>query len=93
MTDNSTASQRSRILAHLKQFGSLTTLQARHLLDIMHPSMRILELRELGFQITTIPSSDYTPEGNEHRRVAKYVFAKNRQLSLLDFLGNEVKCQ
>lgn len=95
MTDNSTTSQRSRILAHLnlKQSEGLTTLQARHQLDVMHPAQRIVELRKRGYQITTIWTLDYTPEGNVHR-VARYVILKQRQLSLIDdFLGNGVQCQ
>lgn len=94
MTDNSTASQRSRILADLilKQSDGLTTLQARHRLDVMHPGMRVCELRKRGYQIATIWTRDYTPEGNGHR-VARYVISKNRQLSLLDFLGNGVQCR
>jgi hypothetical protein len=92
MKDNSTASQRSRILAHLKQFGSLTTLQARHQLDVMHPGMRLCELRKWGYPIATIWTLDYTPEGNRHR-VAKYVISKKRQLSLLDFIGKGVQCR
>ncbi|MDO9068410.1 MAG: helix-turn-helix domain-containing protein, partial [Deltaproteobacteria bacterium] len=86
MTDNSTASQRSRILAHLKQNGDLTTLQGRHQLNIMHPGMRICELRKQGYQINTIWTLDYTPEGNVHR-VAKYVIFKKRQLSFVDQRG------
>ncbi len=93
MKDNSIASQRSRMLAHLnlKQSEGLTTLQSRHDLDVMHPAMRICELRKQGYPIATIWTLDYTPEGNLHR-VAKYVISKKRQLSFWDLLGNGVQC-
>ena len=41
------------ILAYLKINGSMTTLQARQDLDVMHPGARILELREQGHNIIT----------------------------------------
>lgn len=89
--DNSTASQRSRILKHLKREGSLTTLQARHKLDCMHPGMRVCELRKRGFTIETHWVYDLTPEGCSHR-VARYILQKASQVSLLDFLkGKKLK--
>ncbi|MFH0784024.1 MAG: helix-turn-helix domain-containing protein [Pseudomonadota bacterium] len=84
MQDNSAASQRSRILRHLQEIGPITTLQARHLLDIMHPAQRCLELRKSGFPIETVWVNDLTPEGNCHR-VARYVLSKPAQLSLLNW--------
>lgn len=89
--DNSAASQRSKILHHLQEIGPITTLQARHRLDICHPGMRVCELRKSGFPIETYWADDLTPEGNCHR-VAKYVLRKTRQLSLLD-LDNRLKLQ
>lgn len=84
--DNSAASQRSRILQHLQEIGPITTLQARHRLDICHPGMRVCELRKSGFPVETIWVNDLTPEGNCHR-VARYVLSKRAQLSLLDWLS------
>lgn len=83
-SDNSAASQRSRILRHLREVGPITTLQARHRLDICHPGMRVCELRKSGIPIETNWTDDLTPEGHSHR-VAKYVLRKPRQLSLLNF--------
>ncbi|EKD87972.1 MAG: hypothetical protein ACD_35C00111G0002 [uncultured bacterium] len=83
--DNSTTSQRSRILRHLEENGSITTLQARHLLDIMHPAQRCLELKEAGHRIVCIWTKDVTPEGFSHR-VGKYILLPRKQLTLDDFL-------
>lgn len=82
---NSAASQRARILNHLQTIGYLTTIQARHSLDCMHPGMRICELRKMGFSIETVWVYDVTPEGNLHR-VARYILPKPRQLSLIEFI-------
>ncbi|MGB3209481.1 MAG: helix-turn-helix domain-containing protein [Desulforhopalus sp.] len=83
--DNSAESQRSRILKHLREIGSLTTLEARHLLDCCHPGMRICELRKSGYPIAMAWVNDVTPEGFVHR-VAKYFLLKRRQSSLFDFI-------
>jgi len=68
---NSAAAQRNRILAALRAHGSLTTLEARRRLDCLHPAARVMELRNLGFLISTIWQVDHTPEGLPHR-VARY---------------------
>lgn len=67
---NSTEAQRQRILEHLK-CGSITTLQARSL-GIMHPGMRVCELRRQGYDIVTEMAVEYCPGGVLHR-IAKYV--------------------
>jgi hypothetical protein len=76
--DNSAASQRNRILYHLRHAGPLTTLQARHQLDCMHPGMRICELRKSGHPIATVWVNDVTPEGRLHR-VARYILQSTKQ--------------
>ncbi|MBU4396472.1 MAG: helix-turn-helix domain-containing protein, partial [Proteobacteria bacterium] len=45
--------QRAAILDHLSRYGTLTTLEARSGLDIMHPAARVMELRQQGKQIDT----------------------------------------
>lgn len=70
---NSTDSQRSRILGWFRTCSTLTTLQARQLLDVMHPAARVQELKGLGLKIDTVWTTDTTPEGKAHR-VAKYVY-------------------
>jgi hypothetical protein len=70
MIENNTASaQRQRILEHLK-CDSLTTLQARSM-GIMHPGMRVCELRKQGHAIATEWATEHCPGGVLHR-VARY---------------------
>lgn len=68
---NDAAAQRSRVLEFLRRHGSLSTLDARHLIDVMHPAARVMELRRFGYEIATVWSNETTPEGGEHR-VARY---------------------
>ena len=76
--DNSLAGQRQRLLAYLKNNRSITTLEARHKLDIMHPAGRIKELKEQGYNIITNWRTDTTPEEKPHR-VAEYVLMPKRK--------------
>lgn len=69
---NSLECQRQRLLKYLQQNRSITTLEARHKLDIMHPSGRVKELKELGHNIIANWRLDSTPEGKTHR-VAEYI--------------------
>lgn len=51
----SATTQRARLLAHLIERGSVSTLEARgRELKIMHPAGRVRELREAGFNIATV---------------------------------------
>ncbi|MFL9885215.1 helix-turn-helix domain-containing protein [Paraburkholderia agricolaris] len=68
---NDATAQRSRVLEFLRHHGSLSTLDARHLLDCLHPAARIMELRRFGHEIATVWSHETTPEGGAHR-VARY---------------------
>lgn len=68
---NDAAAQRSRVLDFLRRHGSLSTLDARHLIDVMHPAARVMELRRFGHEIATIWTRETTPEGGEHR-IARY---------------------
>ena len=66
MSHNSNEVQRTRILDWLRS-ESLTTLQAREHLDVMHPAGRVMELREQGLNIMT-----YWTNEAKHR-IARYV--------------------
>ena len=55
--------QRSIILRYLQANGSMTTLDARNELYIMHPASRVQELREQGLSIVTV----------RVHRIARYV--------------------
>lgn len=68
---NSLPEQRKRLLVALR-IAPVTTISARHELDILHPAGRVQELREQGHNIVTYRDNQETPEGNKHR-VARYV--------------------
>ena len=79
MIDASTATaQRARLLDALRR-GSLTTLEARRRLEMMHPAARVMELRRLGFNIVTVWTTDTTPESNAHR-VARYLLRQGGEV-------------
>lgn len=64
------ASQCNRILEYLRT-KSLTTIDARTELDIMHPSARVQELKEQGHNIVTY--WEVVDNGQGKHRIANYV--------------------
>lgn len=66
-----TASQRSRILARLRE-GSVTTIQLIEEENILRPGARINELRKSGHDIKTHLVDVLDPWGRKHSRVALY---------------------
>ena len=72
----SAAAQRVRLLKAL-QHGPVTTLDARRKLDILHPAMRVLELRRRGRRIVTVWTRQESDAGIRHR-VANYVLKPTR---------------
>ena len=74
---NSLIVQRARLLRRLK-IEPVTTIQARHELDILAPAPRIYELRhKFGHNILTYWQVEETPEGKPHR-VALYVLLSGK---------------
>lgn len=71
---NSSEAQRQRLMAHIRQHGSIDTVQARRDLDIMHPGGSVLELRKAGVPIETIRVSVPTEAGKMHS-VGRYILA------------------
>lgn len=70
--DSSTKSQRKRLLTWLQK-KPITTIEARHSLDILEVGTRICELRhQHGYNIKTHWSKRRNPGGDYHR-VAMYV--------------------
>lgn len=70
--DNSTQAQRARLLDVLR-ISPISTLEARRNHDIMHPAMRIHELRhKFGYNIVMFWSVEPSDRGKLHR-VARYV--------------------
>jgi hypothetical protein len=74
-TGNSAEAQRSRLLDYLRSHCSITTLEARKELDVLHPAMRILELRASGYRIDMVWTQQQTECGKYHR-VGKYVLQR-----------------
>ena len=70
--DTSGSAQRIRLLAHLRQHGSINTFQAITLLNILRPGARIAELRATGHNIVTHLSTLKDDHGREHQNVATY---------------------
>lgn len=66
----SRASQRQRLLQAL-QSGSVSTIDARDNLHILHPAGRIRELRKAGHNITQ-EMIQQTSAGGYPQRVARY---------------------
>jgi cell division septum initiation protein DivIVA len=79
---NDAMAQRNRILAALRTHGSLTTLEARRRLDVLHPAARVMELRDAGFLISTVWSVDHNELGSQHR-VARYHLLSEPQAEAL----------
>ncbi len=75
--DNSVQSQRERLLAWLQK-RPITTIEARHNLDILGVAPRIYELRhEFGHNIKTHWIDGDNPGGGRHR-IAMYVLFPGR---------------
>jgi predicted HTH transcriptional regulator len=74
--DNSTNNQRAKLLDYLKEHGSITTAQARELLDVMSPAPRIMELKARGYLIVTQFGHWISDHGINHKGVARYVLTQ-----------------
>lgn len=80
---NSSAAQRLRVLNHLRRNGSLSTIEARHRIDCLHPAARVMELRDRGHEILTVWTTEHTPEGRRHR-IARYFLIKEASMVGVD---------
>lgn len=72
---NDAATQRELLLAALQAGFTITTLEARTHLDMLHPAGRVLELRANGHTILTLWTDALTEAGELHR-VALYLLAR-----------------
>jgi len=72
---DSSAVQRTRLLEALRLY-SLSTLEIRRYLDILHPAGRVQELREEGGDIQTLRQMEFSDAGLPHN-VARYVLTPN----------------
>lgn len=64
--------QQFRLLRYLREHGSVSTLEARNRLHIMHPAARVLELRRQGYGIVTTWDVLRSADGAEHR-IGRYL--------------------
>lgn len=77
---NSGQHQRDRLLMALQRY-SVTTYEAREYLDIYYPPARVIELRALGYNITTYRQTVFTDNGGKH----------NVGLYVLESMGNQLQ--
>ena len=70
--NTSISNQRAIILDALKE-SPKTTVELRHDYGIMQPAPRIFELKQRGYNITSLFVNCLTPDGIKHHSVAKYV--------------------
>ena len=68
----SSQSQQQRLAVALTILGSITTIEARDYLDVMHPSGRIKELRDQGWGIVPTRVRHVADCGTIHS-IANYV--------------------
>jgi hypothetical protein len=73
-------SQRQTIISHMKRYGSISPLEARHVHGIERLASRIDELRQEGFQIVTTMKRDA-----KGKRYASYEFAPEGVLLALSY--------
>ena len=72
--------QTERVLRHLRDFGSLTALEAMSDYGIMHLASRIDELRKDGWPIQTVPVQGKNRYG-EKTTYARYVLLARNMAS------------
>lgn len=68
---NSTKAQCSRLLNYLREHKSCSSIEATHILDIVHPPRRVKDLRSKGHIIDMVWSYETTPCGRIHK-VGRY---------------------
>ena len=68
---SNTQAQQARLLAYFLAHHTITTLEAREHLDILHPSGRVKELRKKGHNIITTLEPAQTDKGS-HKGVGRY---------------------
>ncbi|KQT42232.1 MULTISPECIES: helix-turn-helix domain-containing protein [unclassified Methylophilus] len=80
-TNNSAHNQRLKLLDWLFEKNSITTAQAREMLDVMSPAPRILELRAAGYEINTV-WDNWTSEYGIKHRIARYVLMQKKPVDV-----------
>lgn len=75
-TDNSLHNQRLKLLNYLQEHGSISTSEARELLDIYSPPARVFELKREGYLIATF-WHDWISEFGIKHRIGRYVLMQS----------------
>ena len=73
--DNSAHNQRLKLFDWLLEKGSITTAQAREGLDVYFAPARIFELRDAGYQISTVYETWISQYGIKHT-IGRYVLTQ-----------------
>lgn len=76
---NDIRSQRRRLAEAFHRFVTLTTLEIRRFLDILHPAGRVRELRAEGLDIVTLRLHQETEAGVKHS-VGMYVLKRGNDV-------------
>lgn len=75
---NCCEAQRARLLAAMREVGSISTTEARLFLEVMNPSQRVTELRNQGAEIDTAWTLEPSEAGRDPHRRARYVLIPNQ---------------
>lgn len=78
--DNSLHNQRLKLLDYLQEHDSITSAQARELLDIYYPPARIFELKAAGYLIHMV-WDNWTSDHNIKHRIARYVLTQKQPIA------------
>ena len=78
---DTTINNQQQICLRVLAISPQSTIDLRHSYGVMMPAARIKELRNMGFEISTVRVTETTPDNISHRGVAKYVLRHSSPLS------------
>ena len=70
---DTTINNQQQICLRVLAISPQSTIDLRHSYGVMMPAARIKELRNMGFEISTVRVTETTPDNISHKGVAKYV--------------------
>jgi hypothetical protein len=79
--NNTSVSNQRAIILHALKSGPKTTIELRYEYGIMQPAQRISELKNQGHNILSLRVTSSTPDGIEHKAVAKYVLQNRKPMN------------
>ncbi len=71
--NNTSADNQQIIILRALRDSPKTTIELRQDYGVMMPAARVKELREQGCRIDTVRITCLSPDGIEHKKVARYV--------------------